>query len=250
MDVTQSFSGLAEEVRDSFGEEIVSLRRDIHREPELGFDTEKTAEKVLDALDGLPLEIQTGVAENGVVATLKGEGDDGSTVALRADMDALPIHEETDLPFASETDGKMHACGHDGHTSMLVGAARALSQGHLRERLNGNVKFVFQPAEEGQAGGRAMVEEGVAEGVGSIFALHLWPGLAFECGNEGRPYNGRRRRLRDDGQGLGRARRHAPPDRRRRRHRSPGRDGSPDHRIQGGRPGRARGLDGRGDRGW
>ena len=139
MDVTQSFSGLAEEVRDSFGEDIVSLRRDIHREPELGFDTEKTAEKVLDALDGLPLEIQTGVAENGVVATLKGERGDGPTVALRADMDALPIHEETGLPFTSETDGKMHACGHDGHTSMLVGAARVLSQDHLRERLNGTV---------------------------------------------------------------------------------------------------------------
>ena len=179
MDVTQSFSGLAEKVRDSFGEDIVSLRRDIHREPELGFDTEKTAEKILDALDGLPLEIQTDVAKNGVVATLKGEGGDGPTVALRADMDALPIHEETGLPFASETDGKMHACGHDGHTSMLVGAARALSQDHLRERLNGTVKFVFQPAEEGQAGGRAMVEEGVAEGVGSIYALHLWPGLEF-----------------------------------------------------------------------
>jgi hippurate hydrolase len=177
VDVTQSFSGLAEEVRDSFGEDIVSLRRDIHREPELGFDTEKTAEKVLDALDGLPLEIQTGVAENGVVATLRGEGGDGPMVALRADMDALPIHEETGLPFASETDGKMHACGHDGHSSMLVGAARALSQDHLRERLNGTVKFIFQPAEEGQAGGRAMVEEGVAEKVGSIFALHLWPGL-------------------------------------------------------------------------
>src|SRR5919106_2010604 len=179
MEVTQRFEGLNEEVREGFGEDIVTLRRDIHREPELGFDTEKTAEKVLDALDGLPLEIQTGVAENGVVATLRGEGGDGPTVALRADMDALPIHEETGLPFASETDGKMHACGHDGHTSMLVGAARALSQDHLRERLNGTVKFIFQPAEEGQAGGRAMVEGGVAEGVGSIFALHLWPGLPF-----------------------------------------------------------------------
>jgi hippurate hydrolase len=177
VEVTQSFSGLTEEIQDSFGEDIIALRREIHREPELGFDTEKTAEKVLNALDGLPLEIQTGVAENGVVATLS-EGD-GPTVALRADMDALPIHEETDLPFASEKDGKMHACGHDGHTSMLVGAARALSQGHLRERLNGTVKFVFQPAEEGQAGGRVMVEEGVAEGVDSIFALHLWPGLTF-----------------------------------------------------------------------
>jgi hippurate hydrolase len=176
--VSQSFSGLEEEIRDSFGEDIVALRREVHREPELGFDTKKTAEKVLAALDGLPLEVQTGVAENGVVATLKGEGD-GRTVALRADMDALPIHEETGLPFASETDGKMHACGHDGHTSMLVGAARALSQDHLRERLNGTVKFVFQPAEEGGGGGRVMVEEGVADDVSSIFALHLWPGLPF-----------------------------------------------------------------------
>ena len=179
MEVTQRFEGLNEEVREDFGEDIVTLRRDIHREPELGFDTEKTAEKVLDALDGLPLEIQTGVAQNGVVATLGGGGGDGPTVALRADMDALPIHEATDLPFASEIDGKMHACGHDGHTSMLVGAARALCQDHLRERLSGTVRFVFQPAEEGYAGGRAMIEEGVAEDVRQIFALHLWPGLKF-----------------------------------------------------------------------
>lgn len=178
MNVAQRFEGLEEEIRESFGEDIVALRRDIHREPELGFDTEKTAEKVLAALEGLPLEIQTGVAENGVVATLKGGGD-GPTIALRADMDALPIHEETGLPFASGVDGKMHACGHDGHTSMLVGAARALSQDHLRERLGGIVKFVFQPAEEGGGGGRVMVEEGVAEDVRSIFALHLWPGLPF-----------------------------------------------------------------------
>jgi amidohydrolase len=176
--VAQSFSGLEEEVRDGFGEDIVALRREIHREPELGFDTEKTAEKVLKALDGLPLEIETGVAENGVVATLQGDRD-GPTVALRADMDALPIQEETGLPFASETDGKMHACGHDGHTSMLVGAARALSQDHLRERLGGTVKFIFQPAEENGGGGGVMVEEGVVEGVRSIFALHLWPGLPF-----------------------------------------------------------------------
>ena len=177
MDVVQGFEGLEKEVRQSFGEDIISLRRDIHREPELGFDTEKTAEKVLKALDGMPLEVQTCVAKNGVVATLK--GGDGPTIALRADMDALPIYEETGLPFASETDGKMHACGHDGHTSMLVGAARTLSQDHLREKLKGTVKFVFQPAEEGYAGGRAMVEEGVAEGVSSIFALHLWPGLGL-----------------------------------------------------------------------
>ena len=178
MDVSQKFDGLRAEIEESFAEKIVALRRDIHREPELGFDTSKTADKVLAAIEGLPLEVETGVAQNGIVATLRGEGE-GPTVALRADMDALPITEETDLPFASETEGKMHACGHDGHTSMLVGAAHALSQDSSRGRLNGTVKFVFQPAEEGGGGGRVMVEEGVAEGVQSIFALHLWPGLPF-----------------------------------------------------------------------
>src|ERR671932_2094344 len=92
-------------------------------------------------------------------------------------MDALPIHEETGLPFASEIEGKMHACGHDGHTSMLVGAAHALCG--MRERLSGTVRFIFQPAEEGGGGGKVMVEEGVADGVACIFALHLWPGLPF-----------------------------------------------------------------------
>ena len=176
MDVSQRFEGLQAEVEESFAEKIVALRRDIHREPELGFDTEKTAEKVLAALDGLPLDIETGVAQNGIVATLRGEGE-GPTVGLRADMDALPIEEETDLPFASEIEGKMHACGHDGHTSMLAGAAYALSG--MRDRLNGTVKFVFQPAEEGGGGGKVMVDEGVADDVSSIFALHLWPGLPF-----------------------------------------------------------------------
>ena len=176
MSVVQKFNGLKEEIREDFGEKIVALRRDIHREPELGFDTKKTAEKVLGALDGLPLEVQTGVAENGIVATLRGK-DGGPTVGLRADMDALPIHEETGLPFASEIEGKMHACGHDGHTSMLVGAAHALCG--MRERLTGTVKFFFQPAEEGGGGGRVMVEEGVADDVASVFALHLWPGLPF-----------------------------------------------------------------------
>jgi hippurate hydrolase len=176
MDVSQKFEGLNRDIEESFGEEIVALRRDIHREPELGFDTEKTAEKVLAALEGLPLEIQPGVAENGIVATLRGEAS-GPTVGLRADMDALPIHEETDLPFASEISGKMHACGHDGHTSMLVGAARALSG--MRGRLNGTVKFFFQPAEEGGGGGKVMVEAGMADDVSSVFALHLWPGLPF-----------------------------------------------------------------------
>ena len=176
MSLVRGFEGLQQEIEENFGEKIVALRRDIHREPELGFDTEKTAEKVLAALEGLPLDVETGVAENGIVATLEGAGD-GPTVALRADMDALPILEDTGLPFASETEGKMHACGHDGHTSVLVGAAHALSG--RRDQLDGNVKFIFQPAEEGGGGGKVMVDEGVVDGVSSIFALHLWPGLPF-----------------------------------------------------------------------
>ena len=175
MDVSQRLKGLQQEVEVRFGEKIVALRRDIHREPELGFGTEKTADKVLAALDGLPLDIETGIAQNGIVATLR--GGEGPTVALRADMDALPIVEETGLPFASEIEGRMHACGHDGHTSMLVGAAHALSG--MKDRLGGTVKFVFQPAEEGGGGGKVMVDEGVADDVSSIFALHLWPGLPF-----------------------------------------------------------------------
>src|SRR5918994_5072083 len=155
MDVSQKFEGLQTEIAENFGEKIVALRRDIHREPELGFGTERTAEKVLAALDGLPLDVETGVAENGIVATLGGEGP---TVALRADMDALPIQEEKGLPFASEIEGKMHACGHDGHTGMLVGAAHVLSE--MQEELEGNVKFVFQPAEEGGRGGGGGVIEG------------------------------------------------------------------------------------------
>jgi amidohydrolase len=176
VDVSQRFEGLQAEVEENLGEKIVALRRDIHREPELGFDTERTAEKVLAALDGLPLDIETGVAENGIVAMLEGERE-GRTVALRADMDALPIQEETGLPFASEIEGRMHACGHDGHTGMLVGAAHALSG--MRDRLGGSVKFIFQPAEEGGGGGKVMVDEGVVGDVSSIFALHLWPGLPF-----------------------------------------------------------------------
>ena len=173
MDVAQRLDGLEERIRENFGDKIVALRREIHREPEIGFDTERTASKVVEALMGLPLELRTGVAQNGLVGLLGG-GKPGPTIALRADMDALPIHEETGLPFASEEDGKMHACGHDGHTSMLVGAAQVLSE--MQEELEGNVKFVFQPAEEGgRGGGRVMIEEGILEDVSSVFALHLWP---------------------------------------------------------------------------
>jgi hippurate hydrolase len=178
MDSDQNLDWLEAHVAEAYGDEIVALRRHLHRHPELGFDTERTAASVLEALAGLPLEVHTGVAKNGVVATLRGGAGDGPTVGLRADMDALPVHEETGLPFASEVEGKMHACGHDGHTSMLVGAAQALSE--VRDTLNGTVKFFFQPAEEGGRGGaRVMLEEGVGDDVSCIFALHLWPHLPF-----------------------------------------------------------------------
>ncbi len=148
------------------------IREDLHRHPELGYQEERTASVIAAFLRDLGLdEVRTGVAETGVVGLLRG-GDGNRTVALRADIDALPIREETGLPYASVHEGLMHACGHDGHTAILLAVARLLAG--MREKLPGNVKFIFQPAEEGGAGGRRMVEEGVlhAPEVDAIFALH------------------------------------------------------------------------------
>ena len=155
------------------------LREDIHKHPELGFCEERTAALVADFLREAGLdEVQTGLAETGVVGLLKG-GKRGKSVALRADMDALPILEETGLPYASANEGVMHACGHDGHTAVLLGTARLLAG--MRDRIAGNVKFIFQPAEEGapqgeEGGARLMVKEGVLENpkVDVIFGLHIW----------------------------------------------------------------------------
>lgn len=152
---------------------IVDLRRQIHRHPELQYEEFQTSGLVQKTLQELDIPFQAGIAETGVVGTV-GRGD-GPCVALRADMDALPIHEETDLPFRSEIDGKMHACGHDCHVSMLLGAARLLKS--LEPEIHGTVKLVFQPAEEGGAGGKRMRDEGVLENprVQRIFGLHVWP---------------------------------------------------------------------------
>ncbi len=143
--------------------DVAELRHAIHREPEIGLNLPRTQAKVLAALDGLPLEISLGKELSSVTAVLRG-GRPGPVVLLRADMDALPVTETTGLPFASEIDGAMHACGHDLHTAMLAGAARVLS---ARQRdLPGTVIFMFQPGEEGLGGAQLMIEEGVLDAAG------------------------------------------------------------------------------------
>ena len=161
--------------------EIVRLRRTIHRNPELAFEEYETARLVQETLAPLHLDVQTGVAKTGIVATLKGEHP-GPTLMLRADMDALPIQEANDFDFVSQNPGKMHACGHDAHTSSLLGTAMILDG--LREHLHGTVRFVFQPSEERLPGGaKAMIEEGVlAENATSTapkvaFGQHVMPAL-------------------------------------------------------------------------
>jgi amidohydrolase len=154
--------------------ELIDLRRAIHAEPEIGLDLPRTQAKVLAAVDGLPLEITTGQGLSSVTAVLRG-GKPGKTVLLRGDMDALPVTENTGLPFASRIDGAMHACGHDLHTAILCGAARVLS-GRQAE-LAGNVIFMFQPGEEGPGGAAPMIAEGVLDAAGerpvAAYGLHV-----------------------------------------------------------------------------
>ncbi|HTZ91929.1 MAG TPA: M20 family metallopeptidase [Streptosporangiaceae bacterium] len=162
----------------AIGAELTELRRAIHAEPEIGLDLPRTQRKVLDALAGLPLEISLGTGLSSVTAVLRG-GQPGKTVLLRADMDALPVTERSGMPYASQTDGAMHACGHDLHTAMLCGAAKVLSA--RSADLAGNVIFMFQPGEEGPGGGRIMVDEGVLDAAGdrpvAAYALHVASGL-------------------------------------------------------------------------
>ena len=158
--------------------EMIRLRRDIHRHPELGFQEVRTAALVADTLTEIGgIDIKTGIGITGVVGEM---GDnDGPTIAIRADMDALPIDEENDVSYRSNHDGIMHACGHDAHTAMLLGAAQLLRQDMMENKWHGNVRFLFQPSEEafdenGISGAKAMIEDGALEGVDAVIALHVW----------------------------------------------------------------------------
>jgi hippurate hydrolase len=154
--------------------ELVALRRDFHEHPELAFEEVRTSEIVARKLTEWGYKVHRGLAKTGVVATLS-NGGGNRTIGIRADMDALPIHEETGKPYASKTTGKMHACGHDGHTAMLLGAARYLAE---TKRFAGTVHLIFQPAEEDIGGARIMVEEGIFTTFpcDAVFALHNEPG--------------------------------------------------------------------------
>ncbi len=161
---------------DALFASVVALRRTLHRHPELSGEEHETARRVAERLRELGVEaVQTGVNGTGVVATLEGERP-GPTVLLRADMDALPIQEETGLEFASEVDGVMHACGHDVHTASLLGTAAILAR--HRDQLHGRVRFCFQPHEERLPGGaQGMIEAGVLAGVDAVFGQHIKPDL-------------------------------------------------------------------------
>ena len=153
-------------------EDTVALRRRLHAHPEIGNELPGTQQTILEALDGLDLRVSTGTSVSSVVAVLDGD-EPGPTTLLRGDMDALPMPEDTGLPFASEVDGRMHACGHDTHVAMLVGAARLLCQ--RRAQLRGRVVLMFQPGEEGHGGAKLMLDEGLLDHHGPIdraFAIH------------------------------------------------------------------------------
>jgi len=156
--------------------EVTEWRRHIHAHPELLYAVENTAAFVAEKLRAFGVdEVVTGIGRTGVVGLIRGKGE-GRTIGLRADMDALPLTEITGKPYASETPGKMHACGHDGHTAMLLGAAKYLAE---NRNFNGNIAVIFQPAEEGGAGGDAMVKDGMMERfqIAEVYGMHNMPGL-------------------------------------------------------------------------
>jgi hippurate hydrolase len=158
----------------AYHEDMAAWRREIHAHPETAFEEHRTSDFVAAKLASFGLDVHRGLAGTGVVATLS--RGDGPAIGLRADLDALHIHEANDFAHRSQHQGKMHACGHDGHTTMLLGAARYLSEAG---RFNGTVHFIFQPAEENEGGGRKMIEEGLFERfpVEQVYGMHNWPGM-------------------------------------------------------------------------
>src|SRR5467141_1284732 len=161
--------------------EITAWRHDIHAHPELLYDVHRTAASVAEKLKSFGCdEVVTGIGRTGVVGVIRGGrgGDGGRVIGLRADMDALPIEEANDVPYKSTVPGKMHACGHDGHTAMLLGAARYLSE---TRNFAGTAVVIFQPAEEGGAGGKAMLQDGLMERfrIEEVYGMHNYPGLAL-----------------------------------------------------------------------
>jgi len=155
--------------------DMTSWRHDLHAHPETAFEEVRTSAFVADRLASFGLDVHRGLGRTGVVGTLRA-GSGGRAIALRADMDALHIHERNDFAHRSRHEGRMHACGHDGHTTMLLGAARHLAE---TRRFDGTVHFIFQPAEENEGGGRAMVEDGLFERFpcDAVYGLHNWPGM-------------------------------------------------------------------------
>lgn len=160
-------------VPDELAANVIATRRDLHRHPELGFEEHRTAALVAERLQSLGYEVHTGIGKTGVVGVLRGT-QPGKTVGLRADMDALPIHEETPHAFASQTPGVMHACGHDAHVAILLGAAAVIAQ--RKGDLHGTVCLLFQPAEEGHGGAQATIDDGLFErfGIERMYGLHVW----------------------------------------------------------------------------
>ena len=159
-----------------FHEDLVTTRRDIHAHPELGFEEHRTSDLVAQQLKSWGIEVHRNIATTGVVGVLRGTGDSERSIGLRADMDALPMEEEGTPEHRSKNSGKMHACGHDGHTTMLLGAARYLAE---TKNFDGTVHFIFQPAEEGGGGGRVMVEEGLFDKFkcDTVWGMHNSPNL-------------------------------------------------------------------------
>jgi amidohydrolase len=170
MDLNQRIGAIA----DRLTPQLVALRKQLHQHPELAFEEHETAAAVAGFLKKLGIPFRAGVGKTGIVAVLEGPGP-GRTIGIRADMDALPIHEDTGLAFASKIPGKMHACGHDVHTVIALGVAAVLAE--LKASLNGKVKFIFQPAEETLAGAAAMIAEGVLDDpkMDAILGYHNWP---------------------------------------------------------------------------